>query len=658
MLLALPALTTLLFWLYWYKRSADARLAFLYTALSLGVAVFLSTELLSLLNAFSRNGIALAWLICAFSGGVLLWRERSRAFPFIRMHLPLDGWLMLLLTGICVIVVGVVALVAAPNNWDSQTYHLPRAMHWLQNNDVNFYFTHITRQNYQHPWAEYAIAHTIALTGDDWFANSVQWWALVGTCIVASLIARALGTRWRGDARCGQALAALLVATLPMAILQGSSTQNDLVTAFWVSAFAYFVVLNSQVDQDTPANESISSAVGAGVSLGLAIATKATAYLYCFPFVLWFAIVVGKRLFTGRSIRQVHHLAVEFVIIGGFVGVLALPHLLRNMSYYGSPTGPEGDAYTNEAMSPVLFLSNVVRNIRAEIAVPTWLENRYYFSYNADQTVLRMHEQMGVDALDPRTTLGFVGEFRFPPWQTHEDGTAAPLHLLAIVGALPLFFLRSYRQPGTGRSFVYLSAGLVACLLFVLILKMQPWHNRLHTSLFILLLPFAGVVIAQAWQNWLWRLLILGGAGIMFYFALPMLFTNQSRPWQGERTIWNTDRWTQRFVNQPILQAAYANVISELARLNCDQVGFQLTGLVDTWEYSLWVRARDSNLSLRLEHISTQAQSSAMPALFQPCAIVSDGNIGDRLIYQDVTYSAAWSEAPLLLYVPLEGGGE
>ncbi len=109
------------------------------------------------------------------------------------------------------------------------TYHLPRVMHWLQSESVAHYYTPITRQLYQPPFAEYAIAHIISLTRTDRFAFLVQWLALFGSAVGVSVIARQLGC-----GPLGQALAATIFVTAPMAILQGSSTQNDLVVTFWI----------------------------------------------------------------------------------------------------------------------------------------------------------------------------------------------------------------------------------------------------------------------------------------------------------------------------------------------------------------------------------------------------------------------------------------
>src|SRR5207249_2914067 len=66
-------------------------------------------------------------------------------------------------------------------------------------------------------------------------------------------------------------------ASLPMAILQASSTQNDLVASLWLVCFVYFLV------RLVTAWKWTDAALG-GISLGLAMLTKVTSYLLAPPF--------------------------------------------------------------------------------------------------------------------------------------------------------------------------------------------------------------------------------------------------------------------------------------------------------------------------------------------------------------------------------------
>ena len=131
-------------------------------------------------------------------------------------------WVCLPGCAVVVAVTGLIALVAAPNTWDSMTYHLTRVMHWQQDRSLDFYATNIQRQLHLTPGGGVCDPHLHLLSGGDRLDNLPQWLARTGGLFVVSLIAARLGATARG-----QAFAALFCATPPMGILQSTSTQND-----------------------------------------------------------------------------------------------------------------------------------------------------------------------------------------------------------------------------------------------------------------------------------------------------------------------------------------------------------------------------------------------------------------------------------------------
>jgi 4-amino-4-deoxy-L-arabinose transferase-like glycosyltransferase len=114
-------------------------------------------------------------------------------------------------------------------------------------------------QNQHSPWAEWTILHLVLLQGNERAANFVQWTSFIGCLVAVSLLAEKCG----GSKRAG-ILAAFLAATLPMAILQASSTQNDLALAFWLLSFAYGCLQIAE-------NPSWPRLIFCGITLGLAM---------------------------------------------------------------------------------------------------------------------------------------------------------------------------------------------------------------------------------------------------------------------------------------------------------------------------------------------------------------------------------------------------
>ena len=129
------------------------------------------------------------------------------------------------------------AMSSIPNTWDSMTYHLPRIEQWLQNKSLEFYPVWQLRQVEIILLAEKLILVVRSIFPSMSSANMVQWFSYAGCILVGNRITRELG-----GSRSSQCLSSVIIATLPMAILQSSSTQTDLVVAFFSAASVYFLM--------------------------------------------------------------------------------------------------------------------------------------------------------------------------------------------------------------------------------------------------------------------------------------------------------------------------------------------------------------------------------------------------------------------------------
>jgi hypothetical protein len=212
----------------------------------------------------------------------------------------------------------ITALLSPPNNGDVLAYHLPRVRHWIQNRSFAHYPTHSPHQISLPFGAGYPVAHLQLLSGGDRFASVAQWAALVGCVVVAASLARRLfGAR-------ALVPAAVACATVPMAVLQASNAQSDLVTSFWLLCFVHLVFERRRRWTDV---------AWLGGALGLAVATKPTALLFAPPFV----VILGLRAARAGWRRGV---AVPIAVV--VVAVLpALPNAVRNARTFGTPLGPD-----------------------------------------------------------------------------------------------------------------------------------------------------------------------------------------------------------------------------------------------------------------------------------------------------------------------------
>lgn len=503
----------------------------------------------------------------------------------------------------------VVALAAPPNTYDSMTYHMSRVMHWAQRATLAPYPTCIVRQVLYTPGAELALLQLELLSGGDRLANLVQWTSFVGVVLAASALAASAGAD-----RLGQAFAALIAATTPMAILQASSTQNDLVTAFLVVALAGWIAAWRR-------RPALWLAAAIGATLGLALLTKITAYVVVLPLLAWLAADLRRRG------RQGLHAA---ALIAGLALLLNAGFLARQAGVWwrvataaeaGGALDLGARTYLNAAMSPALLASNLARNLALHVPVPgAALRARL------DATMARAHAALGLDPADARTTFPAGRAFRFPGLERHEDLAPNPLHLALLLTAAALLVARRATRRAAGLAATLLVLAGSAFVLFALVFKWQPWHSRLHLPVFMLAAPaVAAALVADARG----RRLLLPLAGVLALASLPYLLANASRPLLGPHGVLRAPRRAQYFANQPALEAPYAAAAARVRERRCRDVGLVLGS--DDWEYPLWVLLRDDGgAPPRLRHLCRTLNTEPEP-IGDACAVVAVGVTDERV---------------------------
>ena len=586
-----------------------------------GILVVAFTEGLSLFGLLTWPWLVALWgLAAAVAVGVLvvMWRltpqpplhhvERgSRAAQGMGPGRPAGRMVVLAICGVVALVViaGVTAIVAPPNTYDSMTYHLPRVMHWIQNQSVGHYPTHIPRQLHFPPGAEFVLTHLHILAGSDRLLNLVQWLSMVGSVVGVSLVAQRLGA-----AGAGQVLASVVAATLPMGMLQASSTQSDYVVTFWLVCLAYFALAATR-------SPGWGVSAGVGASLGLALLTKATAYIFAAPLLVWLLIRYGRSL-GWRCSRYV-------LLIAAVAIALNLGHWLRNTSLYGAPlvrqVGASTSSYTNEVIGAATLLSNVIRNASLHASVPIGSEQvRAQIGQQLTQWIERGNALIGIDASDPRTTWQQLGtpesqRFRVDPFHMHEDIAGNPLHLLLILYALVAVCASGAlrRQP----VLPYAGVLVAGFLLFCLVLKWQPWHSRLHLPLFVLWAPAVSIALSQGWS----RRIGQSVAAVLLVAALVLIGYNETRPLYGPRSIFATERADQYFATRPF-GADYRAAIGYLNSQSRGNIGLVLGA--NAWEYPFWALLEgEAGRGPRLEHVRVGNISGRLAAERpRPAAII------------------------------------
>jgi len=165
-----------------------------------------------------------------------------------------------------------IALVTPTNNVDAMQYHVPRALHWAQNQSLQHYPVARVQQNVRPYWAEATIMHFRVLWGNDRPVNLVQWFNMIASVLAAVGIVVVFGgkrwTRW---------LTAAFVLSIPIGVLQAPTSLNDYASAMWVIILAYFVVLSQKRELTRV------ELTGLAFALGLGMLTKGTFFPYAAP---------------------------------------------------------------------------------------------------------------------------------------------------------------------------------------------------------------------------------------------------------------------------------------------------------------------------------------------------------------------------------------
>jgi 4-amino-4-deoxy-L-arabinose transferase-like glycosyltransferase len=560
-----------------------------------GVLLVAITEALSAFGALGRVELALAWGIATLIA-ILIARGRG---PFPRPAVDWQSMRGVERLQLAAIVVAAVltlfsALVAAPSTADSMTYHLARVAHWIQNRTVAFYPTHIERQLWPGPGAELIVMNFQALAGSDRVATLVQWLAYLGDVCLASLLARQLAASRRG-----QLWAAFFAAMIPGAVAQASGTQVELVFAFWLCCAVSIGLRLRSLAPDTHRKRDWASL---GAAIGLAILTKATAYLFLAPFLPWL-LAYSRRLGITRA-------AGMWIVAAITAALIVSPHYSRNVSLYGHPLGRPGtNGELNETIGPAVLVSNVLRNTALEFGIRSQAVNETVFN-----AIEQIHGVIGISDDDRRTTF-LYNHFGPQRFEYAEQTASAPLTVLIIVVAC-LFLLLRWRS---ARSASYLIAAVFAgFLLFSLFLKWQPWHSRLLVPLMILASAPVGLFFERVSS----RVIQFAIAAALILAMLPALLINPYRPLVFRQPVYTMPREERYFTEDPRIMRGYIGAADYLASRRCSDVAFWFRG--DGFEYQMWALLRNRFPGgFRVRHVFIRNPSNHLAGeKFRPCAIV------------------------------------
>jgi hypothetical protein len=384
---------------------------------------------------------------------LVVWTRPSRAaLPSHELRFRLKFRLWPTVVALPLLVLVSLSLVRyAPNNLDALNYHLPRVAFWMQNRSVALYPTTILQQNGRGAGAEYLLLVFQSISRTDRLTGLLQLVCAILIVCSAPALARLGGSpakvaRW----------AWLFPITLPMAVTQATSGQNDLVAAaLSIGCVVALLPFFHPGEKRTP---SWGDAGIAGLTLGAAVTTKVTAIVPVLPLLLLaIAVQVSRVVRSHATIRG------ETIGRGMLVGALGLlliglesdrpraeadfPSYLKEYAYVGT------SEWEDRAI-------NSVRGVFRELPAP-WLVSRALHLTACPQ-----------------------GKTCLLPLRPHEDLVGQPIHALAMLVLFVLLAMR-WRHLAT-RTQAFTVSLAIGWLIFHALLRDNAWIARLHLPLFAL----------------------------------------------------------------------------------------------------------------------------------------------------------------------------
>ncbi|MCJ7696349.1 MAG: hypothetical protein MUO40_13130, partial [Anaerolineaceae bacterium] len=488
------------------RREPDWRVSFVQALILWATYLTLTTEILSLFNWITVAGLSVVWVTPCFVFIVLFWigfkKGRILRFPIIyHLRSRLVAFMDVLIV-IIMLVTLIICFVSPPNSLEAMTYRLPRVAHWAQQQNLGHYAASTEAQNSAAPGYEIILLNFFIMAKGDGWSNIITWLALFG-CIEAIMGLAAMF----GSTPKGTRLSAMFAVSLPIAIVQASSSLNDLVLGLWIMGCVLMILLYR--------NDGFKSfyIILAALSAGLAVITKPTALIFLAPFIVYLLILIIKQKGFFKTLGWV-------LISFGLIVILSGGYLIRNQITYGEVYSLEAlEIEVNENINLPTMTSNILRNTALQINIP-WVKTNFIIEKGLES----FHESLGLPIDDPSTTVG--GLFSLPGFNTSELTSGNPLHLLLIAISFVTVFVLFFKKKLDWELFVYVCSILVAGMLFNLLMKTDLTGSSLQMPFFFLYAPIVGFLLGKSEKLRIGRWVGV----ILFVFALPWIFSVKERP--------------------------------------------------------------------------------------------------------------------------------
>ena len=441
--------------------------------------------------------------------------------------------LMVGITSLSFLVLFLIGIQTPPNNLDSLHTHLTRVYYWLQHGNFLSWPALGTAQLY-YPINANIQALWIFLFGhNEKLFFLVPWFSLLVIATGIYHIGRELKLSQN------QALVSCMVLlTIPAAVLQAYSFQNDVAVGALIITFIAFTLTHIRT-------HDLKYLIIALLGLALSLGTKQTAFMVLPALLLWLLYTALTHKIGKEHLPHLGWLIVFFLLFSSYKYI---QNIVEFGSFFGSSDVTAGQKFTLSGLEQKAeynvprylynFLS--VDGLPNSLAVPITNLKENAFRKISDKLHLDLENEVFLQpGYDPSEKFSYSRI----PLLTEDTSGFGPLSVLLVVIS---FFLILFRKDKERKEYLFFTLVLAVSYFCAILLQRpgwDPYQGRYFILAIIPALPIVGVCFPKA------KIVneILQVVFIIIYcsLAFTIIFINNTKPIITAHTMAN---WQNRYV--------------------------------------------------------------------------------------------------------------
>lgn len=323
----LPIVATVLIFILFYSGNSGFIRSIANTWITFTMVSWLSIEILGWFFVWTKLTVSLVWLIVIIGCLARLCKkqrrnrlkERGQVIRSEITSLYEQHRFVFVTTIIFMAAIAGASILRSPDNGDSMTYHLPRIMHWIQNQSARYYGAGADIQIRYPALSEYLVGQLLVLGANDRLANLFQ----LAAYFISGGFVYEIGRRLHVSKRMC-CFSTWVFWCTPMAMAQAFSTQTDNIAGCFLMIYIYFLLDFIQAEKLRADKQGLLEGVRLAVCVMFGYLCKPT---ICFAIVVFFIWMCIRRICRRDSLIVLF----KYVLVGALTAaVLYTPLLVKN----------------------------------------------------------------------------------------------------------------------------------------------------------------------------------------------------------------------------------------------------------------------------------------------------------------------------------------